>query len=107
MKVGSSSLTTAGGVLDVARLGALVNVLTGFVVVLVSGRAVLENLPGNWGLLATSLTVAALAAQGCATQMGCCLQAPRSAALAKTHAHFFVSFLLLFFPRPRVRLTVL
>ncbi|MEP6621575.1 MAG: hypothetical protein ABJE47_19765 [bacterium] len=57
-EVGVSPLAATGS----AILGALVNIMTGFVVVLVSGRALLDRLPGNWGTLAEGATVAACVA---------------------------------------------
>lgn len=54
-EVGVAPLASTGS----AILGALVNVLTGFVVVLVGGRSILDQLPGNWGAAAASATVVA------------------------------------------------
>lgn len=54
-EVGVSPLAATGS----AILGALVNVMTGFVVVLTSGRSVLRQLPGNWGGLVSGATAVA------------------------------------------------
>ena len=56
--VGVSPLAATGS----AILGAVVNIMTGLIVVLVFGRSVLNDASGSWGALATAATIAACVA---------------------------------------------